>query len=329
MLLTARRDEPVEDIPAMPEPEGWMTRYSTTNFAYRVNMAARACINTSYLGEAVPNDSPDVGPGCLALYLGCKGVDQPGTIWLEPCIEDPEKARFEFAPNNFYWDFTLRLTREQLRIGKGKFLISFPDLIEGLDTLAGMRGNQELLLDLIERPEWVHNALSQITDRYFDYYDILYDMIKDERGGSHFWAWAPGRMTKLQCDFSAMISPDMFEEFMVPVLKEMSERLDYCMYHWDGPGAIPHHDHLLSVPNLTMIQWTPGAGVEPVMDSRWWPLYHKTVEAGKRMILLGFSGLDNLQVLKKEFGTKLKQFMIGISAESERQAEEIIKIVSD
>ena len=329
MLLSAPRATPLEDIPIMPEPEGWLTHYSTSNFEYRVNLSERACVNTHYLGEAVPNVSPDLAPNCLALYLGCKGVEQLGTVWCEPVIQDPETARFEFDPANFYWDFTLRLAKEQLRLGEGKFLASFPDLIEGLDTLAAMRGTQALLVDLVERPEWVHHALHEITQRYFDHYDRLYEMIKDKRGGSHFWAWAPGRMTKLQCDFSAMISPEMFEAFMVPVFIEMTEQLDYCMYHWDGPGAIRHHDHLLSIPGITMIQWTPGAGVEPVMDRKWWPLYHKTIDAGKKVILLGFSGLDHLVALKKEFGPKLKQFMIRIQAESPAQAEEILRRVSE
>ncbi len=329
MLITAPRTKPLEDIPEMPEPEGWVTHYSTSSFEYRVNLAARSFVNTHYLGEAVPNVSPDLAPNCLALYLGCQGAEGHGTVWCKPFISDPDSARFEFDPDNFYWRFTLRLAREQLCLGKGKFMTSFPDLIEGLDTLAAMRGNQALLVDLIERPEWVHDSLNQITQRYFDYYNILYEMIKDERGGSHFWAWAPGRMSKLQCDFSAMISPDMFREFMVPVLTEMTDRLDYCMYHWDGPGAIPHHDHLLSIPGITMIQWTPGAGVESVMDRRWWPLYHKTVDAGKKVILFGVSGMDSLMGLRKEFGARLKQFMIAIQAESPAQADEILAMVSE
>ena len=329
MQISSGRAEPVEDIPAMAEPEGWMTHYSTLSFEYRVNLAARACIRSDFRGEAVPYVAPDLGPDCLALYLGCPGVEMPGTVWFKPCIDDPETARFEVDPDNFYWDFTLRLAREQLRIGRGKFLVGFPDLIEGLDTLAAMRGTRELLTDLIDRPEWVHNALRRVTDRYFDCYDILYDMIKDDRGGSHFWAWAPGRMAKFQCDFSAMISPEMFAEFMVPVLTEMSERVDHCMYHWDGPGAIMHHDHLLSIPGIDMIQWTPGAGTDNIVDRRWWPLYHKTVDAGKKVALLAFSGLDNLKAFKKEFGQKLKQFLIRIRAESPQQVDEILRIVSD
>ena len=329
LQITVRRETPIEEVPVLPEPDGWVTDYSTSDFAYRVNLSARACIHTHYLGEAVPVVAPDLGPNCLALYLGCEGVDMPGTVWFKPCIEQAETARFDFDETNDHWQYTLRLLKEQMRLASGKFMLQFPDLIEGLDTLAAMRGTQELLVDLIERPDWVHASLNQITERYFDVYDVLYDMIKDERGGSHYWAWAPGRMTKFQCDFSAMISPEMFGEFMVPALRALSEGVDYSMYHWDGPGAIPHHDHLLSVPGITMLQWTPGAGVESVMDRRWWPLYHKTVEAGKKMILFGVSGLEGVRVLRKEFGSKLKQFMLGVQAETEDEAQEIIKLVSD
>jgi 5-methyltetrahydrofolate--homocysteine methyltransferase len=328
MQITARRSEPLEKVAAMPQPEGWTTDYSTRNFEYRVNLSARACINNHYLGEAVPHVAPDLAPNCLALYLGCTGVEGLGTVWCESFIDEPEKARFEYVLDSFYWQFTLRLGREQLRLGKGKFLVQFPDLIEGLDTLAAMRGTQRLLVDLIERPEWVHQCLRQITDRYFHYYDILYDMFRDEVGGSIFWAWAPGRMAKFQCDFSAMISPNMFRGFMVPVLNEMCERVAYSMYHWDGPGAIQHHDHLLSIPRLTMLQWTPGAGQEPTHHQRWWPLYHKTIEAGKK-VLISCDSVETLKALKKEFGPKLKQFLINMGAKSPEHAEEILKVASD
>jgi hypothetical protein len=212
-----------------------------------------------------------------------------------------------------------------LRMGRGKFLIQFPDLIEGLDTLSAMRGNDELLIDLIERPDWVHRCLRQITDRYFHYYDVLYDLFRDPVGGSVFWAWAPGRMAKFQCDFSAMISARMFAEFMVPVLREMTERVGYCMYHWDGPGALQHHDHLLSMPKLTMLQWTPGAGAEPPHDRRWWPLYHKTFEAGKKAFIW-CEGLDTLRAVKKEFGAKSKQFLISIGVKTLDEAREALRI---
>jgi hypothetical protein len=328
MLLMARREKPIEDIPAMPKPEGWITDYATWDFDYRVNLVRRACVNYHYLAEAIPDVAADLAPNCLALYLGCRGVEATDTVWCEPCIETPETASFRLDPANFYWQFTLRLSDEILRYGKGKFLAAFPDLIEGLDTLAAMRGTETLLEDLIMRPDWVHDALAQITQRYFTVYDALYDLYKDDRGGSCYWSWAPGRMSKLQCDFSAMISPQMFGEFMVPVLNEMTQRLDHTLYHWDGPGALPHHDHLLSIPRLDMIQWVAGAGAEPETDRRGWPYYHKTVEAGKRLFL-GCHGEDNLRALKKEFGPKLKQFMLSFWMENPKDEQKVLGIVSD
>jgi len=328
MHITVPRPKPLEEIEVIPAPEGWVTHYSTSNFDYRVNLSARQCINTYYLGESVPNVSPDLAPNCLALYLGCKGVESPGTVWCEPFIDNPGEAKFEYDRDNFYWNFSFRLGQEQLRLSKGKFLIAFPDLIEGFDTLAAMRGTQKLLIDLIDRPQWVHNCLRHITDRYFHYYDILYDMFRDEVGGSIFWAWAPGRMAKFQCDFSDMISPSMFGEFMLPVLTEMCERVSYCMYHWDGPGALEHHDHLLSIPKLTMLQWTPGAGQEPTHHKRWWPIYHKTIEANKKL-MIGCDTIETLKVLKKEFGPGLKQCLIGMGARSPEHAAEILQVASE
>ncbi|MBN1346909.1 MAG: hypothetical protein JXQ73_29740 [Phycisphaerae bacterium] len=327
MQITVKRGELRKcDLSPMPEPEGWLTHYSTSNFEYRVNSQARSFLDHDRLAEHVPDTSADLAPNCLALYLGCRGVEMPGTVWCEPCIDRPEEAVFEYDADNFYWDFTLRLTRGLLDLGQGRFLVSFPDLIEGLDTLAAMYGAERLLLELIDRPDWIRACLRQITDRYFHYYDILYDMIRDEVGGSSFWAWAPGRMTKLQCDFSAMISSEMFGEFMVPVLREMTERVSYSMYHWDGPGAIKHLDHLLGLPKLDMIQWTPGAGQPPPDHERWWPLYHRIIAAGKKVYCTSCAGEESLKAMRTEFGPGLRHFLIAMSAESPRQADNILEI---
>jgi len=324
MLVSCPRPDPIEEIPALPEPEGWVTHYSTRSLSYRINLALRSCLYAHYLAESAPvTPSGDLAPNCLALYLGCQGVETPGTVWCKPCIQSPETASFEYSPDNFYWGFSLEVYRQVAIRAKGKFLQQFPDLIEGLDTLAAMRGSERLLEDLVHRPEWVRASLRQITDRYFHYYDVLYDLIRDEVGGSVFWCWAPGRMAKFQCDFSAMISPAMFCEFMIPVLMEMTERVSYSMYHWDGPGALGHHDALLSIPHLDMLQWTPGAGVEPTWHRRWWPIYHKTLDAGKKLYIWA-ENKEQLLALKREFGEKIKGMLISIWASSPQEAREYI-----
>ncbi len=328
MHITVPRQEPWEEIPALPEPEGWITHYSTKSLPYRVNLALREHLRVDHFAESVPAVAPgDLAPNCLALYLGCQGTETPDSVWCEPCIESPETARFAYDPERLYWRFSLDAYRQTKAHTQGKILLQFPDLIEGLDTLAAMRDTQTLLYDLLERPEWVHASLRRITDLYFRYYDMLYDLLRDEVGGSVYWIWAPGRLTKLQCDFSAMISPAMFREFMVPVFAEMTERVSYSLYHWDGPGAICHLDALLSLPRLDAIQWQPGAGNEPQWHRRWWPIFHPLLDAGKKLSI-GGGGRDQLLALKREFGEQCNQMLLSCEARTAEEARELIDLMS-
>ena len=67
---------------------------------------------------------------------------------------------------------------------------------------------------------------------------------------------------------------------------DQTEFLDRSICHMDGPGEIPHLDHLLSIPRLNAIQWTPG-GVNngDVTDERWFDMYDKIQAAGKGLVL--------------------------------------------
>ena len=50
--------------------------------------------------------------------------------------------------------------------------------------------------------------------------------------------WSPGKMYNVQSDFCCMISPALFERFIVPELETVCAYLDDVTYHLDGPGAI-------------------------------------------------------------------------------------------
>ncbi len=327
MVLVAKREKPLEDIPVMPKPEGWTTDSLADNLEYRLNILARTCNNSYYLGDAIPAAIPKIGTNALAQYLGCQAYAKSCTVWCEPYLEDYDGAEFNFNPDNYYWRFTRELIGKGLPLIKGKFMLQFPDLVEGLDILSAMRGPEQLNMDLLENPEAVKSAVEKITESYFIYYDKIYEMIKDESGGSYFWSWAPGRIAKLQCDFSIMISPAMFDEFMQPVLEKMTRRVDFCIYHLDG--AVQHLDTLLKIDGIDMIQWEPGSLTERPMCPKWFPIYRKIIDGGKKVYLSTFKGLDNLRILKKEFKNDINRFMIKMPwLESPDEADEALDIVS-
>ena len=102
----------------------------------------------------------------------------------------------------------------------------------------------------------------------------------------------------LQSDFAAMISPQMFERFVLPDIATCCDQLDHAFYHLDGKGQIPHLDLLLSIENLHGIQWIPGDGQPPPED--WLPLLQRIREGGKLCQL--FVSATGAQKIIQNFG---------------------------
>ena len=103
-----------------------------------------------------------------------------------------------------------------------------PDLMEGLDVLAALKGTDMVLLDTVMQPEVLEQQMQQINDIYFKVFDELYDIIRegDEMAFCYFSSWAPGKMSKLQSDISTMISQDDYRRFVQPFIREQCRKID-------------------------------------------------------------------------------------------------------
>jgi hypothetical protein len=235
--------------------------------------------------DALPIGRMDLGPGSLALYLGSEPGFSDDTVWFHPLRDQSLLERpLRLDPANRWWRRQLALADAALARSAGRYPIGFPDIIENLDVLASLRDTQALMMDLVERPEWVKGKIAEINLAFFEVFDALRTRIGLPDGSNCFWAfhlWGPGRTAKVQCDALAMISPAMFDEFVKPALAEQCDWLDCAMFHLDGTQAIPHLPSLLSIPGLDAIEYTPQAGLEGGGHGRWWPLYRQILAAGK------------------------------------------------
>lgn len=278
--------------------------------------------------DVLPISETDIGPGSLALFLGSEPGFSPETVWFEPCIdrcESPEDLpRFHFDETNRWWQVTKATLEACARMGRGKYLVGCPDLVENVDILAALRDPQTLLMDMIERPGWVEQRVAEINDVWFAVYQRIYDIIRLPDGSSVFGAfrlWGPGKTAKVQCDASAMFSPDMFRRFVVPSLTEQCRWLDNSLYHLDGTQAVCHLDSLLSIEELDAIEWTPQAGIEGGGHSRWFDLYKRILDAGKSVQVVGASRAEILPLLDA-IGGKGVYVITGFS--SAREAETLM-----
>lgn len=302
--IHAQRKEPRFEPPAVPEGRDWLQRW--TDPAIRIPQFERQFAYTEYLGDAIPYLDTQIGPGSLGLFIGGQPTFAPDTVWYEPTLRDlAEGPGLTFDPDNHWYRVHVGYIKAALYAARGRYYVSLPDLIEGLDTLAALCGPQELLLQLMDRPSIVHACLDRLTELYFEAYDPLYEMVRDEEGGccfSAFQTWAPGRYAKVQCDIAAALGPRQFEEFAAPYLARQCERLDYAMFHLDGKECIRHLGILLDLPGVQVIQWTPGAGQPDVGDPVWYDMYRRILER-KSLILLGMP-LDRAKPTIEAIGSR-------------------------
>lgn len=252
------------------------------------------CETHAFLGESFPNLNIDFGPGSLASYLGSEIGFKEDTVWFNKCLDSWDGVpKLTFDPENKWFKKHIQLAKDCQALAGDDFYVDMPDLMENIDVLASLRGAQDILFDLLDEPEMIGERIQEVTDIYYEYYDRFYDVIKDEEGGNAytvFQIWGPGRTVKLQCDFSAMMSPEDFRKYIQPSLRSQSENVDHVLYHLDGPAAIKHMDALMEIDGIDALQWTSGdAGPDGTLPD-WDVIYDKAIAAGKSIWVKVYSG---------------------------------------
>lgn len=239
---------------------------------------------SSFKADILPVANTHLGPGSLAAILGADLEAGEDTIWIKP--RENYGDEIVFNENNKWWQLHLDLLRSCKRHSQGMYFTGCPDLIEGLDTLAGLKGTQTVLMDMLLQPEILELQLQKINDIYLRVFDIIYDIIRedDEMAFCYFSIWGPGKVSKLQSDISGMISEDDFRRFVQPYIREQCRKIDYTLYHLDGVDAIRHLDAVLEIEELNAVQWTPGEGQPQGGDRCWYDLYKKIRARGKSVM---------------------------------------------
>ena len=316
--------KPHADIPAPPPYRDLNQRWFDPQ--WRAEYLDWYVAHSSLMADMLPVANTQLGPGSLAAILG--GVFEGGedTIWIHP---DPNYTDdIVFNPQHPNYLLHKELLKACKAKAQGHYYVGMPDLMEGLDVLAAIKGTDKVLLDTVMQPEVLEHQMQQINDIYFQVFDELYDIIRegDEMAFCYFSSWAPGKMSKLQSDISTMISVDDYRRFVQPFIREQCQKIDYTLYHLDGVGAMHHLDALLEIKELNAIQWTPGVGEPQGGSPKWYDLYKKILAGGKS-IMACWVTLDELRPLLDNIGGD--GVHIEMDFHNEREVEQAMEIVDD
>ena len=323
-LTTAK---PAADVQNPGPPENY--KFQHTDSEWIAKRQKYRLSRRQFLGDTLPIATVDIGYQSLSLYLGgTNPVFQEDTIWYEPLLGDIDNVdRLEFDPNNPWYQNHKTTYEETVAIGRDLFFTGTPGLGSHIDVLSAMRGPETFMLDLIERPHWVKERLKEINQAYFQAFDGLYNIYKLADGSScasYYGWWAPGKVALVMAEAAAMISPDMFKEFVVPVMEEQCRWLDHSVFLIDGKECLRFLDHLLSVEELDVIAFDPQPQGPPGDNQVWYDLYKKILKAGKSVQIYGSNPANALPLLNSVGPAGVNLVYYGLD---ERRAEDLLKKV--
>ncbi|MHA1792235.1 MAG: hypothetical protein ACTSVI_06285 [Promethearchaeota archaeon] len=282
---------PRQDITKVIHLDDWYLARNPDDFLSHVHAFKNYIKNTCFKGDIIPRININYGPGILAAIFGCEPVFKKGTVWFDhPTAPDNIIDLLENAKinsNNKWYSRIINATKTAAEVANGLFAVGVTDLGGILDVLVSFVGYKNLVLMMKKKPAVIDTCRTIIIEKWHLIYDEVMKILDKMSLGCSTWlnVWCPKHWYPIQCDLSAALSPALFKRFVLPDLIFQSEKLDYCIYHLDGPNQIPYVDDILKIDGLTGIQWVPGILEPRAGHDKWIPLLKKIQKAGKNVII--------------------------------------------
>ncbi len=254
------------------------------------------------LGDSVPSFLPNVGPDLISTLFGAELEFGESTSWCQPTLnETADWERFIQTPPNFdnlYWQTIEQMIARAAERFAGRFYVAMPDLHGNFDILAGLRGPENLCLDLVDDPDLVRRAVQHASRGYREAFRRMHAQLTALGQPATTWcaylhhgpAYVPS------CDFWCLVSKEVGDDLIAPAIEFEMAPLERSIFHLDGPQALQHLDRTLRLPGLNALQWVYGAGHGRAMD--WLPVYRQALGANKSVQILAEDARDALETLQ-------------------------------
>ena len=271
-------------------PPKWGAAFSQ-DYESVVDQALRWAETHEFLGDSVPYFTPSLIIDLIPSFLGAEIISIQADWGIDthavPFIKDLNSAEIKFQKDSKWWEKWVTLCECLKRKCSGRLVLgpAYPGY-NNLDTLASLRGADNLMMDFYDNPDGVHHAMRQVMkasqDVMNEHCRIFEHEFKQYGCVIHHGFYSEGLIGIPQCDFGFNINKKHFDEFALPYLAEEIARLNAAAYHLDGSGNITHVESICSIEKIGVIQWVAGAGNE---NKDWTGLFEKINGLGKGLWL--------------------------------------------
>jgi hypothetical protein len=140
----------------------------------------------------------------------------------------------------------------------GTYLLSVRGISMPMELANAVRGN-DIFVDFMENPLFVHRLLEKLTGAILWYYPKLCSWADTIEGGNVFfgaYGWAgPNFLGHVSNDTAMLCSPEIYRDFGYPYESLIAERFGGMIYHIHNE-KMHHIPQIASLPNLKLLAVT-------------------------------------------------------------------------
>lgn len=202
------------------------------------------------------------------VIAGCPLRWRAGYVWAEPFLAEP--VALSLAVDDPWLARLLEITRLQVDQAQGQYPVCQPLLRGPVDMAAAALGDEALCLAMVDQPERAKRLLDSCTEIFLSVARAWTAAVPTFVGGSCLYGiWAPGTTLRTQCDNAALLSPELYREFLVGCDERICARFDYPLMHTHSGFIGMVAPVLLQVRGLRAVQvsldWPAGPGVAELL----------------------------------------------------------------
>lgn len=263
----------------------------------------------------------------------------PSIPWVESACGCPIK----FTGKNF-WSQKIGLENamvglDQIPVKDNPWILKYTEFVEflaeeypdhaigqsilrgPLDALCALVGDTETIYSFYDDPDFVKTALDKLGDVFNEFIAAQFRHTPRYHGGyglGQFYMWAPDRISRIQEDAEALITPSQYDEFIYESDVKISSTTPYCLCHTHAT-AMFIMDKIVKNKNLSIVQVSKDEGDTTLSD-----LLEgmKTIQkAGMGVLIKGKLDHDDIDLMRKHLDKR--GLAIGCVVGSRQEADEM------
>jgi hypothetical protein len=234
----------------------------------------------------------------MEAFWGCDIIAGENSIVSHPCVRNiKDLDRLGFSMDNPWVEKYFEFVRKLNILSQGRFPVGQPIMRGQADVAGALLGQSELIFALYEAPDIMKGFFRKTAEALVRINEEMHRLNTPFHGGSamgFYHLWAPGKCIWFQDDLCALLSPDLYREFLLENEKLMCANYDYTLVHLH-PSSFYNLDNMLTNERLRVIQINKDVGgpsVEMML-----PEFSKVLQTGRNLVIWGDLTVEEIKIV--------------------------------